>query len=112
MTFSVEPPALRRCASTLGVNGAASRTAKSYVSEQGAVSWHDKGIITSITGAHDNFVKALEQQLQHLGDLLDASATELNRAADFYDHADRGAAARTDAAYPPVTRPAYRTRGD
>jgi hypothetical protein len=112
MTFSVEPAALRRCAGALGTGGEASRSARSYASEHGTISWHDEGLITFMTGAHDNFVKALGRQLQHLGDLLDASATELNRAADFYDRTDRDAAARADSTYPPVARPAYRTRGD
>ncbi|OLE30796.1 MAG: hypothetical protein AUG44_00375 [Actinobacteria bacterium 13_1_20CM_3_71_11] len=112
MSFSVDPAALRTFASTLGSESDASRTAKNYVTQHGRMSWHDQGAWNMLWDAHGDFVTALGQRLQHLCDLLDGGAAELDRAADFYTKTDQSAAARTDATYPPTDRPPVRLRGD
>lgn len=112
MTFKVEPRTLRACASSLREDLAAARTAKTYTTKHGALSWHDKGIIRTALNGHSTFVVSVDKQLQRLADLLDASATELDRAADFYYHTDQAAATRGDSTYPPTARPAIKVRGD
>jgi hypothetical protein len=57
-------------------------------------------------------VTELAQRLRHLTELLDSAANELNRAAGYYEHTDRAAAASIDETYPPAVRPVIRVRGD
>jgi Excreted virulence factor EspC, type VII ESX diderm len=104
MSFEVDPQAVRRYADDLAAARSAADEARKYVNRHGEFSGHEKGLIGTVIGSHENFVTALNQMLGHLMDLADASDASLRQLAEKYERTDEDAAARTDAAYPAVPR--------
>ena len=104
MPFRVEPEALRTYAGQLADAKRATEAAKSYVHKWGFFSAHEKGLFGMILPAHDNYVTALDEMLQHLAALTDAAETALKQEAGHYEQTDLKTESRIDASYPETPR--------
>ena len=56
-------------------------------------------------GKHDGFMAELNEVLQKVSKILDASSSNLTAAARQYERTDRKSAAEIDASYPIAQRP-------
>lgn len=102
--MNVDPAAIRRFADVLSLTADNAVTARDYVSRYGNLTFGQEGLLSTARFVHDDFVETLTGTLNHVRDLLTASSTELGKAADYYQHTDAAAVARTDSAYPDAPR--------
>jgi hypothetical protein len=106
MGFEVDPDALRGYARQLHDAATATDTAGGYVRRWASIGWHDRGLLSQLRTAHEQFVNNTTAALRHLKDLLETSQAAMDSAAGFYTSTDHTAAARLDASYPATPRPA------
>src|SRR5690242_2832079 len=104
MVFRVYPHVVRQVAASFGVCSEVAKVAQRYAANHGALGWHDRGVIGTITAAHEHFVGHLDARLGHLVALLAESGVELNDVAAYYEHVDTASAEALDSTYPPVSR--------
>jgi hypothetical protein len=105
MTLKVEPTALRAYSSKLSALTDAAETARRYVNDYGNLSLNEGGLLGYIVGSHRSYVEALNQMLEHLAKVADASAGSMKELGDNYDRTDMRSAEAIDATYPETVRP-------
>ncbi|ASW56802.1 type VII secretion target [Plantactinospora sp. KBS50] len=106
MTFTVHPEALRTYAAQLDEARQAAEEAKRYITHHGSFSLHDSGLFGKAAPGHRHVMAALDLLLDRLARLTDTSSLALLQVAAGYERTDDQAAARIDASYPAVPRPA------
>jgi hypothetical protein len=104
LTLRVVPDGLREFAKALDDTRDAATIASEYVRRYGQMVWYDEGILVPARAVHEPFVRNLTSILQHLGDVLDRSGSELRAAAGWYENEDLDSAEMIDGAYPDVQR--------
>jgi uncharacterized protein YukE len=109
VSFKVDPQAIRAYAHQMKEAANVAGIAAGYVRRHDNVSAHGTGLLAQAMGSHAELVSALDQMLDHLNRLTDTSETALKQTVAQYEHTDRDSAARIDACYPEVTRPAPAT---
>ncbi|MCP2323380.1 hypothetical protein HDA40_001887 [Hamadaea flava] len=108
--FQVEPEALRQYAAQLSraQHDTAACQAYSHDHLPKARIWDDGGLINKLFYEHNSVREEVNDVLTRLHQLLTDGSSTLAQVADHYAGTDTTAAARLDAAYPPVTRPSFR----
>jgi hypothetical protein len=100
LTLKVDPTALRVYSLKLSALMVAADTARRYVNNNGNLSLNEGGLLGYIVGSHRSYVEALNQMLEHLVRVTDASADSLTEIGDTYDRTDKHSAEALDATYP------------
>jgi hypothetical protein len=106
MTFRVNSSEIRAYADALNESYADVAAAKNYAALHGGFSFHEAGVIGALAGRHAGLMDQLEQLHNQLLTVLWRSRETLIEVAGRYDDTDVSSAARIDAGYPPVPRPA------
>jgi uncharacterized protein YukE len=65
-----------------------------------------RGLIGELVTRHDKTVPDVRSALKHLHEVLEAASSEMARTAHYYQVTDRKVAAKVDATFPVVKRPA------
>jgi uncharacterized protein YukE len=65
-----------------------------------------QGLFGVVVICHDDTVVTVRSALKRLHEVLDAASSELRRTAHYYEVTDRRVAAKVDATFPVVKRPA------
>jgi hypothetical protein len=109
MTFSVDPIALRGYAALLARAGSDAEQCKSYfVANVPTFSPAVEGLINPLCYEHAGVQAKVGTMIDQLVMILDASRTEMSKAATRYAESDRDAAAKLDSTYPETVRPSLR----
>jgi uncharacterized protein YukE len=104
MTFTVEARAVRRYAGQMGDAAEDVRAGRDYIVTHTTMPMHEEGLLNRLQPAHERLATEITARLTHLMDIFDQSKAALASAADYYQHTDDAAAARTDATLPTVSR--------
>jgi hypothetical protein len=83
--------------------------AKTYIEASGNFSFHESGVIGLLAGGHHKLMGDLNTMFGRLLTVLERSNEALISTASAYDGTDQRGAARVDATYPEVPRPAVKT---
>lgn len=105
MTLQVDPAALREYSRKLSTLMEAADTARRYVNDNANLKLTEGGLLGHIVGSHRSYVDALNQMLDHLARVTDASADSMKAIDDTYDRTDTRSAEELDATYPEIVRP-------
>ncbi|MEU4156464.1 type VII secretion target [Actinoplanes sp. NPDC026670] len=105
MTFTVEPTDLRVFAATLARLAESSEIARGYANQIGSFSLLENGILGELHGRHAEFLAELNQTMQRMMELLDASSLSVQAVATAYEQTDLKSAAEIDSSYPAAQRP-------
>ena len=104
MTLEVDSAALRAYSRKLAELMEAAETARRYVNNNANLKLTEGGLLGYIVGSHRSYVDALNQMLDHLARVTDASADSLREIGDTYDRTDKHSAEKLDATYPEIVR--------
>ncbi|HEY8450787.1 MAG: WXG100 family type VII secretion target [Micromonosporaceae bacterium] len=81
-----------------------------YLNRHGNLSWEQLGatnFLGGLKGAHDSVMAALNERFTHLKDVLEQSASELERTATYYEVTDTTVARDFDRELPDPGRPVW-----
>lgn len=101
--FHVEPRAIRDFAQHMTRCRDDALDGIGYLERNGSLSWDQLGasnFLLGLKGAHDQVMAELGERLTHLKDVLERSATELDRTATYYEETDTTAATDFDRQLP------------
>ncbi len=102
MSFDVKTSALRRYSNDLVAWSADVSAATSYLDAQARLEWSDAMMFQPVVQVNDQVVKALDEALARIKQVLAGSATELIAVARVYDDTDAAVSERMDHTYEAV----------
>jgi len=102
MSFQVAPDLLAAYSQLVDRAGQHQSRVNEHFSQHMVLSSTSGAWIQTIVDAHDSLVARTAEALPHGRNVLDASASELAKTAEYYRTTDHASAANLDATYPAV----------
>ncbi|MEV3861037.1 type VII secretion target [Streptomyces sp. NPDC050095] len=106
MTLKVTPSDLDGYARQIGRAAGDATEFKSHCNKYTGIEVSDQGLLNLFLTTHTATVQTVNSALDRLQEVLSGASSELRLSKAYYEKTDRAVAARVDATYPVVKRPA------